>query len=55
MALGSAGVVLRQSSTPKVVPGAALPWLQLGRVGGYNAFEGIRHTPISIDVSFVGL
>ena len=24
----------RQSSTPKVVPGAALPWLVLGRVGG---------------------
>ena len=25
-----------QSSTPKVVPGAALPWLQLGRVGGFE-------------------
>ena len=22
-------------STPKVVPGAALPWLELGRVGGF--------------------
>ena len=26
----------RQSPTPKVVPGAALPWLELGRVGGYK-------------------
>ena len=25
----------RRSSTPEVVPGAALPWLELGRVGGY--------------------
>ena len=26
---------LRQSSTPEVVPGAALPWLELGRAGGF--------------------
>ena len=36
--LGAAGEVLqewrRQGSTPEVVPGAALPWLELGRVGG---------------------
>ena len=28
----------RQSSTPKVVPGAALPGLELGRVGGFCIF-----------------
>ena len=38
------GLLRRQSSTPKVVPGAALPWLELGRVGGYKrfSFEGFQ-------------
>ena len=33
--VGPVGRFGRQSSTPKVVPGAALPWHRLGRVGGY--------------------
>ena len=34
---GPVGRFGRQScSTPKVVPGAALPWHRLGRVGGFK-------------------
>ena len=33
------GMFRRPSSTPKVVPGAALPWLELGRVGGYSCVK----------------
>ena len=32
--IGPIGRFGRQSSTPKVVPGAALPWHRLGRVDG---------------------
>ena len=35
----------RQSSTPEVIPGAALPWLELGRVGGYFGLSTMRRLP----------
>ena len=33
----------KQRSTPTVVPGAALPWQVLGRVGGFDVYCAETH------------
>ena len=47
MALDTAGVA--PSSTTKVVPGAALHWLELGRVGGLDVAESISPTCAGVE------